>query len=52
MSVEYSERFQMLDEKIPGLFVAPFSVDGELEGIDYWELGQLLNKWLSICDDF
>jgi len=42
----------MLDEKIPGLFVAPFSVDGELEGIDYWEFGKLSSKWLSICDEF
>jgi hypothetical protein len=35
-----------------GFFIAPFSIDGELEGLDFWAGEQLSMKWLDICDQF
>jgi hypothetical protein len=35
-----------------GFFVAPFSIDGELIDVGYWELQQLSHKWLTLSQDF
>lgn len=32
-----------------GFFVAPFVIDGETEGIGFWELAKLSGKWLATC---
>jgi hypothetical protein len=37
-------------EQEPGFYVAPFGIDGEPEGIDYWKIERLSPKWLAICD--
>jgi hypothetical protein len=38
----------MLDQPT-GFCVAPFAIDGELEGIGFWDFGKLSEKWLGIC---
>jgi len=35
-----------------GFFVAPFSVDGESQGMDYIALANLSPRWISICGEF
>ena len=32
-----------------GFFIAPFSVDGECQAIDYWECAELSARWLAVC---
>lgn len=34
-----------------GFFIAPFGIDGEPEGFDYWELSKLSDEWLVICGE-
>jgi hypothetical protein len=41
----------MVSTRPPGFFIAPFVIDGESEGIDYWEIAKLSGKWLAICAD-
>jgi hypothetical protein len=35
-----------------GFFIAPFSIDGEQEGLVFRDISKLSSKWLSICSDF
>ena len=41
-----------MQEPTAGFFVAPYSVDGESQGVEYFELAKLSAKWLSICGEF
>jgi hypothetical protein len=32
-----------------GFYVAPFGIDGESEGVGFWEFDRLSSRWLAIC---
>jgi hypothetical protein len=35
-----------------GFYIAPFVIDGECEGVGFWETANLSSKWISICQEF
>jgi hypothetical protein len=39
-----------MPEQERGFYIAPFGIDGEPEGMDYWNFERLSRKWLAICD--
>ncbi|MGH7132867.1 MAG: hypothetical protein ACREJO_13075 [Phycisphaerales bacterium] len=36
----------------PGFWIAPFTIDGEPEGIGHWPYSRLSAQWLDICRGF
>jgi hypothetical protein len=36
----------------PGFFIAPFAIDGELQGIGYYDCGKLSARWLRVCAEY
>ncbi|MGZ5443554.1 MAG: hypothetical protein ACXW5U_16825 [Thermoanaerobaculia bacterium] len=35
----------------PGFYVGSFSIDGEPQGIGYWECSGLSSRWLAVCSE-
>lgn len=38
-----------MQEMITGFYIAPFVIDGTMEGFGYWQLDQLSPQWLESC---
>jgi len=41
-----------MSEEVSGFFVAPFRIDGELEGLAYQEVSRLSRAWHDTCAQF
>jgi hypothetical protein len=41
-----------MSELTRGFYIASFCIDGEPEGLGFWELEKLSGKWLAICDEY
>jgi hypothetical protein len=39
------------DSNETGFYVAPFSIDGTLEGIGFWKRSDLSGFWIEVCSD-
>jgi hypothetical protein len=35
-----------------GFYIAPFGIDGKLEGLEFWKASRLSAKWLTACGQF
>jgi hypothetical protein len=42
----------MTSSKASGFFIAPFAIDGEQQGVGYYDCEKLSQRWLKVCADY